>query len=65
LAILGVEKIDLNGRGALCGSINGEREKNKDAEGGQKVFHYFMLPLIIYEHINFNSDFCREIEGMN
>jgi len=64
LAILSVEKIDLDGRGALCGSINGGREKNKGTEENQKVFHYFMLPLMIYEHINFNGDFCREIEGV-
>jgi hypothetical protein len=48
LAILGIKKIDLDGRGALCDSINGEREKNKDTQGDQKVFHDFMLPLIIY-----------------
>jgi hypothetical protein len=33
LAILSVEKIDLDGRGALCDSINGGREKNEDMEG--------------------------------
>jgi len=64
LAILSVEKIDLDGRGSLRDSISGEREKSEDTEGDQTVFHDFMLPLIIYEHINFNSDFCREIGGL-
>jgi hypothetical protein len=48
LAILSVEKIDLDGRGALRGSISWRREKNKNTKGSQKVFHYFMLPLIFY-----------------
>jgi hypothetical protein len=48
LAILGIEEIDLDGRGGLCDSINREREKNEDTEGDQKVFHDFMLPSIIY-----------------
>jgi hypothetical protein len=30
LAILGIEKIDLNGSGRLGHSIKGERKKNKD-----------------------------------
>jgi hypothetical protein len=47
LAIFSIEEIDLDGRGALCDSMNGEREKNEDIEEDQKVFHYFILPLII------------------
>jgi hypothetical protein len=64
LAILSVEKIDLDGRGGLCDSINGERKKNEDIEGEQTIFHDFMLPSKTYLDINFNSDFCREIEGL-
>jgi len=60
---LSVEKIDLDGGRALCDSINGEREKKEDIEGDKKLFHDFMLPSIIYEHINFNSDFCRGSEN--
>jgi hypothetical protein len=48
LAILGIEEIDLDGRGGLCDSINRERENNEGIEGNQKVFHDFMLPSIIY-----------------
>jgi hypothetical protein len=48
LAIFGVEKIDLDGGGSLCDSINREREKNEDIRGNQKVFHDILPPLIIY-----------------
>jgi len=44
--------------------MNGEREKNEETEGDQTVFHDFMRPSKTYSHINFNSDFCREIEGL-
>jgi hypothetical protein len=46
LAILGIEEIDLDGRGALCGSINRERENNEDIEGNKKLFHFGPLWLM-------------------
>jgi hypothetical protein len=46
LAILSIEKIDLDGGGGLCEGIDGEREKNKDMEGNKKLFHFGSLGLI-------------------
>jgi hypothetical protein len=40
LAILGVEKIDLDGRGGLRDSMNRKKEKNKDKEGNEKFSHF-------------------------
>jgi hypothetical protein len=45
LAILGIEKIDLDG-GGLSDSVNREREKNKDTEGNKKFLHFGPLWLI-------------------
>jgi hypothetical protein len=46
LAILSIEKIDLDGRGALCDSMYRGREKNEDVEGNKKLFHFGSLELI-------------------
>jgi hypothetical protein len=46
LAILGIEKIDLDGGGGLSDSTNREREKNKDIEENIKFFHFGPLGLI-------------------
>jgi hypothetical protein len=40
LAILGIEKIDLDGRRGLRDSMNREREENKDREGNKKFSHF-------------------------
>jgi hypothetical protein len=46
LAILSIEKIDLDGRGALCDSMYRGREKNEDVEGNKKLLHVGFLELI-------------------
>jgi len=51
LAILSIEEIDLDGRRALCGSINGDRENREDIEGNKKLFHFGSLWLMQLQNI--------------
>jgi hypothetical protein len=43
--ILGIETIDLNGRGGLSNPNHRERKENKDREGEQEFSHGYSLQL--------------------